>query len=212
MDIPHISDLLLRPSASDQEILNVENEWNAKLPHSYIQLLKISNGILTEQGIVIYGTEDMIERNATWETKVYAQDYIAIGDDSGGRVFLMHQGDEEKRVLIVDSGDMTPEHADLVTSDFTQWVKNGFLIKTDETEDSGSTSLNCKIVLIDMPNGGLKDLLKIKSVFGLKMTAADLLKGSRNLPFIVAEEYPYGLAKKLVEKMVGIKIELRVAK
>ncbi|MED4531940.1 SMI1/KNR4 family protein [Metabacillus fastidiosus] len=129
MNLSNINGLTLMPSASDNEILKVENEMNAQLPNSYKNLLKTSNGLYTEEGILIYGTEDIIERNETWETEEYAQGYIAIGDNGGGQVFLMHQGDKEKKVLIVGSGVMNPEHSDLVISDFTQWVKNGFFYK-----------------------------------------------------------------------------------
>ncbi|MEC1525640.1 SMI1/KNR4 family protein [Neobacillus niacini] len=200
------------PSASDNEILKVENQMNTKLPNSYKDIIKTSNGLSTGEGILIYGTQDIIERNENWETQIYAPGYIAIGDDSGGGVFIMPQGEEEKKVLISDSGDMTPEHFELVTSDFTIWVKSGFLINIDKIKEEGSWSNNCKIVLIESPDGGLKDLLKIKSVFGLTISAADLLKGSKNLPYIIEEEFPYGKAKKLIEKLEDIKVELRDTK
>lgn len=209
MDLTNISGLILTPSANDSEILKVENEMNVKLPYSFKDLLKTSNGLSTKEGIVIYGTEDIVERNETWETQVYAQGYIAIGDDSGGGVFLMSQGEGKKSVLIVDSGDMTIEHSNLVTSDINQWIKSGFLIEIDETVDNINSSKYCKVVLTDTPDGGLKDLLKIKNVFGLNITAADLLKGSKNLPFILVDEFPYGKAKTLIEKLGNMKIELR---
>ncbi|MBM7662804.1 hypothetical protein JOC85_003615 [Bacillus mesophilus] len=212
MDLSNISGLVLMPSADDIEILKVENEMNAKLPNSYKDLLKTSNGLSTDEGVVIYGTEDIVERNETWETEVYAQGYIAIGDDSGGKVFLMYQGDGDNSVLIVDSGDMTIEHSDIVTSDITQWIKSGFLIEKDKAEDNINWSEYCKVVLIDTPDGGLKDLLKIKNAFGLNISAANLLKGSKNLPFILVDEFPYGKAITLVEKLGDMKIELRTEK
>ncbi|MBO9128412.1 SMI1/KNR4 family protein [Bacillus sp. 165] len=209
MDLPNIKGLILMPSASENEILKVENEMIAKLPNSYKDLLKTSNGLSSEEGVRIYGTEDIIERNEIWQTQIYAKGYIAIGDDGGGQVFLMFQGDDEKEVLIVDAGDMTPEHSVLVTSNLTLWVNNGFKINTDEIQEVRSWADGCKIVLIDTPNGGLKDLLKIKDVFGLNITANELLKGSRNLPFILVDEFPYEKALKLVEELKDIKIELK---
>jgi len=44
----------------------------------------------------------------------------------------------------------------------------------------------CNIVLIEIPNGGLKDLVKIKSVLALDISTGELLKGA-----------PYGKAKKI---------------
>ena len=212
MNLLNLNGLVLMPSANCNQLLKIQNELNAILPNGYKDLLKFSNGLTTEAGVVIYGTEDIVERNETWETKGYAQGYIAIGDDSGGRVFLMHQGEEEKAVLIVDSGDMTIKHSYLVTSDIGQWVNGGFSIELDktETDDSINRSEYCKVVLVDATEGGLKDLLKIKKVLGLSMTTADLLKGTKNLPFTLADEYPYGKAKKLLEKLENIPIQINL--
>ncbi|MBO9128509.1 SMI1/KNR4 family protein [Bacillus sp. 165] len=209
MDLTNLNGLVIMPPASDKEIFKVENELNAKLPISYKDLLKVSNGLSSEEGVLIYGTEEIIERNERWETKVYAEGYIAIGDDGGGQVFLIHQGDEEKEVLVVDAGDMIPANSVLVTSNLSLWANNGFIIKTDEIQEERSWSNSCKIVLIDTPIGGLKDLLKIKSVFGLDITVSELLKGSKNLPYIIVEDFPYGKALKLVGNLKEIKIELR---
>lgn len=124
----------------------------------------------------------------------------------------MHQGEKEKRVLIVDGGDMAPEHAHLITSDFTKWVQSGFLISSDETEIDINWSKNCEVVLIDTCDGELMDLLKIKRYFRLDISVADLLEESKNLPFIIVKEFPYGLAKKLVGKLENVKLELRITK
>ncbi|RVT57214.1 SMI1/KNR4 family protein [Niallia taxi] len=207
-----MNDWMLMPPASEREITIVEEKMKLRLPNSYKDLLRDNNGLSVNGRILIYGTQDIMERNETWDIQVFAQGYIAIGDDGGGRVFLMHQGDNETRVLIVPGGDKVHEHAHLLTSDFTQWVQSGFLINLDETEDDVNWSKNCEVVLIDTIDGGLKDLLKIKRYFRLDIAAADLLKGSKNLPFIIVKGFPYGLANKLVGKLENIKIELRVMK
>ncbi|MES9684308.1 1,3-beta-glucan synthase regulator [Bacillus sp. AFS001701] len=210
MDLTNINGLILMPSASETEIFKVENELNVKLPISYKDLLKTSNGLSSEEGILIYGTEDIRERNDVWETKVYAKGYVAIGDNGGGQVFLMQQGDQEKEVLMVDTGDMNAEHSGLVTSNLSLWVTNGFTIKENEMQEERSRTDICKIVLINSPDGGLKDLLKIKKVFGLNTPANELIKGLKNLPYTIVEGFPYGKAMKLVEKLKDLKIELRI--
>ena len=53
----------------------------------------------------------------------------------------------------------------------------------------------CNIVLIEIPNGGLKDLVKIKSVLALDISTGELLKGLKNLPFTLVKGAPYGKAK-----------------
>ncbi|MDK8643299.1 hypothetical protein ACQRXC_26735 (plasmid) [Niallia taxi] len=52
----------------------------------------------------------------------------------------------------------------------------------------------------------------MKRYLRLYSAAADLLKDSKKLHFIIVKEFPYGLAKKLVGKVENIKINLRVMK
>ena len=54
---------------------------------------------------------------------------------------------------------------------------------------------------MNTPDEGLKDLVKIKSVLGIDISTADLLNASKNLPAILVKRYPYGKAKKLIEKL-----------
>ena len=42
-------------------------------------------------------------------------------------LFLMAQHPEEKEVLVIDSGDMNPNHATVITADFKKWVNSGCL-------------------------------------------------------------------------------------
>jgi hypothetical protein len=37
----------------------------------------------------VYGVADLAERNATFETAGYCPGFLLIGDDSGGRGFLL---------------------------------------------------------------------------------------------------------------------------
>lgn len=113
------------PPATDHQILHIEKRLNCQLPSAYIHVLKESNGLSFTNGVFIYGTEDILERNETWEVAEYAKGYIAIGDDSGGMVFLMAIKAENYRVFAVDGGDMNPQHATLVTSDLCKWRQDG---------------------------------------------------------------------------------------
>ncbi|KFM95588.1 SMI1-KNR4 cell-wall family protein [Bacillus clarus] len=176
-----------------------------KLPNVYKDLLKYTNGFSIGGGLTIYGTEDIIERNETWEVTEYANGYVSMGDDGSGNVFLMLQGADAKEVLVVDSGDMDSNHATVITLDFSEWVNTGCLnekIQKIEVEFPDT----CNIVLVETPNGGLKDLVKIKSVLAIDISTGDLLKGSKNLPFTLVKKFPYGKTKKLIEKLgpVGV--------
>jgi hypothetical protein len=194
-----VSSLFLNPSAAAREIEKVEKRLNTILPTSYKELLLVSNGLANNEGIIFYGTDDILERNETWETQDYAPGFISIGDDSGGRVFLMSLGDEEE-ILIVDSGDMTPDHAELISTDLIQWINNGLRLEINETSKV-DWSENCKIVVVGSQDGALKDLIKIKGILGLTISTSKLLKGSKNLPFVLTEGIPYGKAKKVIEEL-----------
>ncbi|MGM5471502.1 SMI1/KNR4 family protein [Bacillus pumilus] len=111
--------------ASDKQIKKAESQLNMVLPHAHKTLLKQTNGCSVVGDVLLYGTEDLAERNATWEVHHYANGYVAIGDDGGGQVFLMRQTEEEKCVWIVDAGVMDPHHAELVTENLLMWVSEG---------------------------------------------------------------------------------------
>ena len=200
INLSKVSDLAKSTAASDIEIQEVENLLKLELPNVYKDLLRYTNGFSIGGGLVIYGTENLVERNETWEVDEYASGFVAIGDDGGGNVFLMFQDADEKEVLVIDSGDMNPSHSNLVTSDFNKWVNSGCL---NEIEQKTSIEIpdTCNILLVKPPNEGLKDLIKIKNVLGIEISTADLLKGSKNPPFILVERFPYGKEKKLMEKL-----------
>lgn len=130
LNLPQIPNLHVNKPASDIHIKEAESQLNMVLPHAYKALLKQTNGCSFGGEVLVYGTEDMVERNKTWEVQQYASVYVAIADDGGGQVFLMRQTEEEKRVWIVDSGIMDPQHAEMMTENLMKWVSVGCIIET----------------------------------------------------------------------------------
>ncbi|MGE6855668.1 SMI1/KNR4 family protein [Bacillus sp. FSL K6-2841] len=129
VDVPQIPGLIINKPETDLKIKEVEMQLNMVIPDAYKNLLKQTNGCSIGGDVLLYGTEDITERNATWEVQRYAGGYVAIGDDGGGQVFLMRQTKEEKRVWVVDAGVMDPQHAELVTEDLLEWVSGGCIIE-----------------------------------------------------------------------------------
>jgi len=125
LNLPQIPNLHMNEPASDLHIKEAESLLNMVLPYEYKTLLKQTNGCSIGGDVLLYGTDDMVERNATWEVQQYASGYVAIGDDGGGQVFLMRLAEEEKKVWIVDAGVMDPQHAELLTNNFLKWVSEG---------------------------------------------------------------------------------------
>ncbi|PEE44565.1 SMI1/KNR4 family protein [Bacillus pseudomycoides] len=209
IDLFKVPGLIKNNSVSDIEMQKLEELMKIELPNVYKDLLRYTNGFSIGGGLTIYGTEDIVERNETWEVTEYASGYVSIGDDGSGNVFLMLQGVDVKEVLIVDSGDMDPNHATVIALDFSDWVNAGCLNEKIQ-KIAMEFPDTCNIVLVETPNGGLKDLVKIKSVLAIDISTGDLLKGSKNLPFTLVKKFPYGKAKKLIEKLGHVGVVLNV--
>ncbi|MEK4792019.1 SMI1/KNR4 family protein [Bacillus sp. FSL W8-0645] len=129
VDLPQIPGLIINNPETDINIKKAESQLNMVLPDAYKNLLKQTNGCSIGGDVLLYGTEDITERNATWEVQRYAGGYIAIGDDGGGQVFLMRQTKEEKLVWVVDAGVMVPQHAELITEDLLTWMSEGGIVE-----------------------------------------------------------------------------------
>jgi hypothetical protein len=201
IDLSKIQNLIGNTPANDSEIENIEQELLLRLPQVYKDLLKHSNGLSIGGGLLIYGTDNIYERNFTWEIDKYAKGFVAIGDDGAGNVFLMYQEPVSKEVFTVDAGDMNPNNAKKVTSDFIKWISDGCVCSHDIQNVNQTVSDKCDIVLINEPIGGTKDLLKIKNILAMEMPMSELIKGTKKLPFVLAKDFPYGKAMKLIEKL-----------
>ncbi|MFE3574649.1 SMI1/KNR4 family protein [Lysinibacillus sp. NPDC059133] len=208
-NLNNISDLIKNAPASENEIRSLEDKMNIRLPVTYRSLLKNTNGFSIAGGVLIYGTEDLIERNETWEVNEYAKGYVAIGDDGGGNVFLMELNDEESKIYVLDCGDMNPQNATIIAVDFNSWIDSGCVSELEEGELDNPIE-TCSIVLTALPIGGLKDLVKIKNVLHLKISAFDLLKCSKTLPCELVNEYPYYQAIWQIESLGEIGQVLKV--
>lgn len=202
INLENVDGLVKTMPASNDEIRIVENEMNILLPEIHKELLKYTNGFSTDSGLVIYGTDDIVERNLTLEVDEYAKGYIAIGDDSGDIVFLVSKDDTKKEVLSVGCGDMNPSNAKVVAYNLSKWLDDGCNFSDMNGENAAQTyNKYCNILLVDNPKGGLKDLVKIKNVLNVEMSSAEILKASKNLPFPIISNISYGKALNYLEKL-----------
>lgn len=129
----------LYPAVDDNEINKVEVEMGLKFPKRFRELLTLTNGFETEEGVSIFGTDMIVERNQTYEVSEYAQGYLAVGSNGGGKFYLMSANFESTELLQVDAGVMNPEFASLVSMDFVEWINNGAMnIDLLEEEDEGN--------------------------------------------------------------------------
>ncbi|GAA0137053.1 hypothetical protein YSY43_38940 [Paenibacillus sp. YSY-4.3] len=120
----------LYPAVDDNEINKTEVEMGLKFPKGFRELLTLTNGLETEEGVSIFGTDIIVERNHTYEVSEYAQGYLAVGSNGGGKFYLMSANFDSTELLQVDAGVMNPGFASLVSMDFVEWINNGAMNHT----------------------------------------------------------------------------------
>ncbi|MEH6458727.1 SMI1/KNR4 family protein [Chitinimonas sp. JJ19] len=114
--------------ATDEQLNGVERSINSPLPTYYREALKITNGLLLDSGLSIYSTDDIIERNETYEIKEYCNGFLLIGDDSGGRGFLIKISDPQTSVYSSGLGDLEPSTFKVVAHSLEDWINQGLPI------------------------------------------------------------------------------------
>lgn len=206
MDLSKIVGLIKNKPAKINEIMSAERELGIGLPKVYIDLLNSTNGLVNDNGIGVYGTDELIERNQTWEVNEYAKGYVAIGDDAGGKVLLMKYDINAREVIAVDSGYMNPyDKPEIITNNFEKWIYEGCVIESEEI----SAKL-CDIIIEKTPSGGTKDLLMIKKAFGVDISITEMFKESKQPPFTIIKEVSYEKAVSRMKALGGLADVLRL--
>ena len=200
----------LREPAKLDEIKKVEISLGYTLPKVYKQLLQKSNGLSVENGIEIFDTELVVEMNIEYQVSKYASGYIAIASNGGGKFILMKADENSLVVLQVDSGALNPKYATIVNESFIEWINDGAknidLEEEDEEEELGS------LILIEAPKNGSSDLRIIEEAFDIQYRAFDILKGYKNVPFVLTENVVINEALKKIKSMGELGKLLKVEK
>ncbi|WP_246797612.1 hypothetical protein [Burkholderia perseverans] len=74
----------------------------------------------------VLASYDLSERNETYEVGRYCVGYLLIGDDGGGRGFLIDLNDERSCVFGSGFGDLEPEDFVVVAGSLQEWVDKKF--------------------------------------------------------------------------------------
>ena len=91
------------PPAGVEKITRAVQQLSIK-PGSWITIFWSScDGAIIEDLVKIYSTDEIAERQQTYETAEYFPGYLLIGDDSGGRLILVDRSAIE-RFYLLDSG------------------------------------------------------------------------------------------------------------
>lgn len=72
----------------------------------------------------MYSAASIVERNVTYEVADYAPGFVLIGDDSGGRGFLVRVGDPDSQVFSSDLGDLDPADFEIEAADVPSWIRS----------------------------------------------------------------------------------------
>ncbi len=163
----------------------------ARLPEGYRRLLTLSDGIELASGALIYGSRVLIERNESYEIGAYMPEYVAIGDDGGGKMFLLREGNDSP-VLCVGmgaAGSLTPE---VIAQNIEAWVEQGCPVRTPVVMRQEALPEVADVILVAIPGGKLANLIAVKNELGLNLSIAELKTLAASLPACLAKNAPYG--------------------
>ena len=117
----------LRGPATEEQIQAVEAQLKLALPVAFREILKVSDGVPTAGEVVLYETASLWERNEQWaQVAQRAPGFVAIGDDSGGRVLLMRAEPWATSVELCDVVALDdPTSFIHVTDSLHVWLQSG---------------------------------------------------------------------------------------
>ncbi|GAA5444147.1 hypothetical protein Misp06_02330 [Microbulbifer sp. NBRC 101763] len=111
---------------SETQLQKLEDDLKIKLPDDYVALMRRTDGFALGNGLTIYRSEDLVERNETFEVFEYAPGYLAIGDDSGGLSILISLSNG--KVYSVDQGSMDEDDMEILGNSLFEWLSAGGLL------------------------------------------------------------------------------------
>lgn len=111
-----------------KEIALVESSMRVQFPVAYKEVLLYSDGALLDSGVTLYRLEDIVERNETYEVGYYCSGYLLIGDDGGGRGFLIALENDDPLVVSSGLGNLDPVDFSPVATTLQEWVNRGLSV------------------------------------------------------------------------------------
>ena len=128
-------------------------------------------GKMCDNGLKIYGSQELVERNETFECDKYLQSYFIIGDDSGDTLYLMNQDRDAKTVYASDVGDMNAENLVAVSHDFSEWVE-----MMDTKEENDNDEKDYYAVFIKRIPDDIAEIIRIKNCLQPDLSTGRILR------------------------------------
>ena len=196
ISLSHLPNVHARDGASNADLDEAERCLGCVLPDAFRDVLRASNGLDTDEGAILYGTDEIAERNETWGVRAACPDLLAIGDDSGGMVFVMAAKREAREVKQAGVGDLNDRA--VVHMDVVAWVAEGCPLEDEDEED---WSRLVDLVLTQRPPGGLKQLINIRAELGIELGPQQLKSAMASTPVCLLRNVPYGQYRGKLEKL-----------
>lgn len=136
--------------------------------------------------VLLYGPASLPERNQTFEVEEYLPGWFTLGDNSGGRQFLMKL-DGNPAVYACDAGALGSLDPDLVAPKFAEWLAGG--CPMPQARRSKLPFMG-DLWMTQAPPNGLKDLLKLKQTLALQLSMGQLKEHLQALPCRIATNIP----------------------
>jgi len=121
----------IQDAATDQQITEAENELGIKFPEEYRLILTSSDGLFANDLVKLYSTEEIAERNSTFEIAKYLPGYLMIGDDSGGYGVFLDTGSSPSPVYMMGHGGLYLSDAIVLAPTLTDWINQRFPLPFD---------------------------------------------------------------------------------
>jgi len=109
--------------ATDSEVKALEKHLGIRLPETYSQFLKSSNGLYDpDSGCSLYATHELAERNRTYSVFKDAPGYVLLGDDGGGRGILIQYATGE--LFMIGLAHIVPDDFTPVANDIHSFLQH----------------------------------------------------------------------------------------
>jgi hypothetical protein len=179
----------------------IESWVGARLPVAYRAFLGQQVEDAVYEDVRLYGRADFIAMNDCHKVKEFCRGYVTIGDDGGGRQFLLAL--DTGRLVLVDAGSLDPSEAETgVPEDFAAWLAAGCLLPVAEEPDVSPVELVA--IYIEQPLKTPRTLVQITDHLKLDISIAVLKKRLETLPCLVAEHLTYAQAIKACAKVNAV--------
>ncbi|MDM1371855.1 hypothetical protein HX052_09080 [Myroides marinus] len=151
--------------------------------------------LLYNNGIALFGFDEAIERNSTYEVNDYVPDYYMIGNDSGGTGIFLKRGDKEFIVYYLGLGALGSLPFESLGISFFEWIENDPILEEEEEFNYFD------IIVTKKPAELTKFIFDLKKEFDLTISLGEIKKQIEEEHFVVRQNLIEGVYKNLVDRL-----------